>query len=120
LPVVGFTRWTRAQAGQVAQLDGKRGRQVGSKQRAFQLPRPFLRAGREGEQRGQFRRVGAIVHELRIRCDGVDGLLRIGDELWCLLLDRRVNGAACNQIARGFLPWRGGVAADLGAKWFRA
>jgi hypothetical protein len=39
-----------------------RGRQVGSKQRAFQLPHPFLRAGREGEQRGQFRRVGAIVH----------------------------------------------------------
>src|SRR5262249_54301324 len=80
----------------VAQIDGKRVRQVGSEQRAFQLPRPFLRAGCEGEQRGQFRRVGAIVGELRIRCERVDRLLRIGDELWRLVLDRRVNGATCN------------------------
>ena len=99
---------------EVAQLEWKCGRQLGSEQRAFQLPRPFLRVGREGEQRGQFRRVGAIVGELRIRCEGVNRPLRIGDELWRLVLDRRVDCAACNEIARGFLPRRGGVAADLG------
>ncbi len=97
----------------VAQIEWKCGRQVGSEQRAFQLPRPFLRPGCEGEQRGQFRRFGTIVGELRIRCEGIDGLLRIGDELWRLVFDRGVNGAARNEIACRFLPRRGGVAADL-------
>ena len=97
----------------VAQLEWKCGRQLGSEQRAFQLARPCLRTGCEGEQRGQFRRFGAIVGKLRIRCEGVNRLLRIGDELGRLVFDRRVNGAACNEVARGFLPRRGGVAADL-------